>query len=51
MYYQEKCVDGVWLYKTTPDGNWHEFTFEMYRNKLREVLASQALMAKLAKEE
>ena len=22
MYYEERMIDGVWVYRTTPDGEW-----------------------------
>jgi len=34
MYYKEAVIDGKMMYKTTPNGQWREFTLEMYRERL-----------------
>ena len=36
MFYEEKCVNGMWYWRGTPDGEWNEFTVSDLRNKLSE---------------
>lgn len=34
MFYEERCIDGVWYWRGTPDGEWNEFTLTDLRTKL-----------------
>ena len=36
MYYSEKWINGRLHFKTTPDGDWKEFTLEMYAKRVIE---------------
>jgi len=41
VYYEEKCVDGVWYWRGTPTGEWNKFSYLALQEKLNEVLAAQ----------
>jgi len=37
MYYQEKWIDGKLMYRLLPDGDWNEFTLDMYAKRVIEM--------------
>lgn len=37
MYYQEKWINGLLFFKTTPDGNWKPFSIEKYAERVKEM--------------
>lgn len=39
MYYEEQCLDGVWWWRSTPDGDWQKFSYQKLQTKLAEVIA------------
>jgi len=43
MYYKEALIDGKMMYKTVPNGQWSEFTVEMYRERLMRVMYESSL--------
>jgi hypothetical protein len=34
MYYEEELINGIWHYKTTPNGEWVEMTKEQISERL-----------------
>jgi len=38
MYYEEKCEDGSWFWRGTPDGKWERLSYLMLEEKLNQVL-------------
>ncbi len=38
MYYAEQCVNGVWYWRDTPDGEWQKFDYQKLQNKLNAIL-------------
>ena len=34
MYYKEEVINGVLCFKTTPNGEWKQFTLEQLTNKI-----------------
>lgn len=47
MYYEEKQIDGVWIWRSTPNGEWHEITVSMLIGRIREMERDiQALRAR-----
>lgn len=38
MYYKEAWIDGKLMYKTTPNGEWKEFSLAQYRDRLLLVM-------------
>lgn len=39
MFYEEKCTEGCWYWRRTPDGEWLKFSYLALQNKLNEILA------------
>ena len=33
MYYKEEWIDGILYWKSSPDGEWHSFTMQQYKDK------------------
>jgi hypothetical protein len=42
MYYEERKINGVWMWRGTPNGPWHTFTDGVRRQKMREDLLEMA---------
>jgi hypothetical protein len=40
VFYEEKLIDGVWYWRTSPDGEWILFTQEKYIAKLEREITS-----------
>lgn len=42
MYYEERKINGVWMWRGTPNGPWHTFTDGVRRQKMRDDLLAMA---------
>ena len=44
MYYDEQQVGLIWYYRTTPTGDWKEFSIARYQQKIKELQDELQLM-------
>jgi len=42
MFYEEQKINGVWMWRSTPDGYWQHFTDYMCRLMMRKDLLAMA---------
>lgn len=47
MFYEEKCIDGVWYARTSPTGKWESFTPGQCWHKIAALTARVAEQRKL----
>lgn len=47
MYYEEKCENGHWLWRGTPNGAWLAFTTEMLEKKVSRFNALQRALLQI----
>lgn len=38
MYYEEELINGIWHYRTTPNGEWVEMTKEQIKTVAKPLL-------------
>lgn len=39
MFYEEKCIDGLWRYRTSPEGAWQLLSMQTLAERLNAALA------------
>lgn len=48
MYYEERIIDGRWMYRTTPNGEWRRMDSEMLMEKWNNLRAAFSRIDEIA---